>query len=115
MRDGRFGLANAVAHRGGAGYWARRFGLAPPPRAGLSGRRIWTHERILAELRTFCRDRRTWPTEREFIEAGRSALYSAACHYGGARHWAAELGLVHDRRSGPGQGPDRDDEPTPRG
>lgn len=97
----RFGLANAVAHNGGAGYWASRLGLKPPPRAGLSRPRIWTDERIRAELERFCRSGETWPTEREFIEAGRSALCSAACHYGGARYWAAELGLLRRRRYGP--------------
>ena len=100
-RVGRFGLATAVAQGGGTAYWARRFGLEPSARFGIARPRLWTDDRIRGELEEFCRGRTTWPTEREFLEAGRSGLYSAACHYGGARHWAAELGLIPTRRSGP--------------
>ena len=35
-RRGVFGLATAIAHRGGTAYWARRLGREPPPRAGIS-------------------------------------------------------------------------------
>ncbi len=100
-RVGRFGLAAAIAQGGGTGYWARRFGLEPSARAGIARPRIWTDDRIRAELEEFCRGRTTWPTERQFLDAGRSGLYSAACHYGGARHWAAEIGLITTRRQGP--------------
>jgi len=96
---GRAGLASAVAHGGGAADWARRLGVKPPPRARVSGPRIWTDERIRAELQEFCRDRTTWPTEREFIEAGEARLYNAACEYGGPGRWASELGLARRRRS----------------
>jgi hypothetical protein len=99
-RVGSFGLATAVAQRGGTAYWARRLGFEVPPRAGMGGRRRWTDERIRAELEEFCRDRTTWPTEREFFAAGKSKLYSAACHYGGTPRWAAQLGLVQTRGSG---------------
>ena len=84
-RLGPFGVATAVAQRGGTAYWARRLGLEPPPRAGISRPRIWTDDRIRAELAEFCRGRTTWPTEREFLSAGESALYNAACHYRGTR------------------------------
>jgi hypothetical protein len=103
-RASPFSLSSAVAHNGGTVYWARRLGFKPPPRAGSPGRRIWTDERIRAELEQFCRGRTTWPTEREFLAAGKSALYSAACHYCGAPRWAAELGLVRTRRYGPAPG-----------
>jgi hypothetical protein len=108
-RSGAVGVAAAVGHGRGTAYWARFFGLAPPPRVGLSRQRMWTDERIRAELERFCRDRATWPTEREFLEAGQSALYSAACHYHGARYWADDLGLVRRRRHGPAPGSARDD------
>jgi hypothetical protein len=103
-RVGRFGLATAVAQGGGTAYWARRFGFEALPRAELARPRLWTDERIRAELADFCRGRTTWPTEREFLEAGKSPLYNAACHYGGTRHWAAQLGLIRTRRYGPAPG-----------
>ena len=103
-RSGSFGLAAAVTHGRGTAYWARFFGLEPPPRAGLPRRRMWTDERIRAELEKFCQGRIAWPTEREFIDAGQSALYSAACYHHGVRHWADELGLVRVRRHGPRPG-----------
>ena len=103
-RSGSSGLAAAVVHRRGTVYWARFFGLQPPPRAGLSRRRMWTDERIRAELERFCQGRTVWPTEREFLDAGESTLYNAACHYRGTRHWADELGLVRRRRYGPAPG-----------
>lgn len=111
-RRGVFGLATAIAHRGGTAYWARRLGREPPPRAGISRPRIWTDARIRAELGQFCRGRTTWPTEREFLEAGKSALYNAACRYRGPRYWAAELGLVRARRHGPAPGYRRSAEVT---
>ena len=103
-RVGSFGLATAISHRGGTALWARRLGFPAPPRAGMGRRRLWSDERIRAELEKFCRGRTTWPTEREFLAAGKSKVYNAACHYGGTAHWAAELGLVRTRRHGPAPG-----------
>ncbi len=103
-RAGSVGLATAVYHHGVTAYWARRLGFQAPPRAGVGGRRLWSDERIRAELEDFCRGRTTWPTEREFLEAGKSKLYNAVCHYGGPPHWAAELGLIRSRRHGPAPG-----------
>jgi hypothetical protein len=100
-RSASVGVAAAVVHGRGTAYWARFFGLAPPPRSGLSRQRMWTDERIRAELERFCQGRATWPTEREFLDAGESTLYSAACQYHGARYWADELGLIRKRRHGP--------------
>jgi hypothetical protein len=111
-RFGSFGLAAAVEHRGGAAYWARRMGLEPPLHMGISRPRIWTDERIRAELEEFCRARATWPTEREFLQAGKAPLYCAACKYRGPRYWAAQLGLIRVRRHGPAPGiprPPRDE------
>jgi hypothetical protein len=101
---GSFGLAAAVYHRGGTACWARRLGFQAPPRTGMGRCRLWTDERIRAELEEFCRGRTTWPAEREFLGAGKSKLYTAACHSGGTPYWAAELGLVRTRRHGPAPG-----------
>lgn len=103
-RLGSLDLATAVSHHGGMAYWAHRLGFKPPPRAGVGRPRHWTDERIRAELEEFCRGQTTWPTEREFLAAGKAKLYTAACHYGGPPHWAAELGLVRTRRYGPAPG-----------
>lgn len=103
-RLGAAPLAAAISHRQGAEYWARRLGLPPPARAGISRPRLWTDERIRAELEEFCQGRTLWPTEREFLEAGKSRLYDAACQYHGTRHWAAQLGLVRARKYGPAPG-----------
>ncbi|HUA46165.1 MAG TPA: hypothetical protein VMA77_13120 [Solirubrobacteraceae bacterium] len=100
-RMGSFGLAAAVSHHGGTAYWARRLGLEAPPRASIGRPRLWSDERIRAELEEFCRGRTTWPTEREFVAAGKSKLYNGVCDYGGAARWAAELGLVRTGRYGP--------------
>ena len=100
-RAGLSAVAAAVVHGRGTAYWARFFGMKPPPRAGISRPRMWTDERIRAELKRFCGGRTTWPTEREFLDAGESALYNAACHYRGARYWADDLGLVRKRKHGP--------------
>ena len=103
-RLGTFGLAAAISHRRGTVYWAGRFGLKAPPHSGIGRPRFWTDERIRAELEEFCRGRTTWPTEREFLAAGKSKLYTAVCHHGGTPFWAAELGLVRTRQYGPAPG-----------
>ncbi len=69
--NGRAGLASAIAHGEGAAYWACRRGVKTPPRARVSGPRIWTDGRIRGELQEFCRDRTTWPTERSSSRRGR--------------------------------------------
>jgi len=97
---GRPGLVGAIYHGQGAEYWAHRVGVARPPRPVARRPRVWTDERILAELREFCAGRTTWPTEKEFVAAGRARLYGAACHYGGVARWASELGVVHGRNHG---------------
>jgi len=72
-----------------------RYVLAHEP----ASQRRWTPDRIRRELGTFCADRSTWPTAREFKTAGRTDLYVAASRYGGVAHWANELGLERIDRS----------------
>jgi hypothetical protein len=64
-------------------------------------KRQWTSDRIRRELETFCANRSTWPTAREFKAAGRGDLYIAASRYGGVAHWASEVGLERLVRSRP--------------
>lgn len=66
-----------------------------------AAQRRWTEDRIWAELVSFCNGRRTWPTPREFKEAGRGDLYVAASRYGGVAHWARALGVEQPTRNGP--------------
>ncbi len=92
------GLASAVSRSGGVLYWCDRLGPTRPPREIRSGPRVWTDERIRAELRAFCGGRSTWPTQREFIANGRSRLYQSTSRRGGVARWATELGLTRARR-----------------
>jgi Transcriptional regulator DIP2311-like, C-terminal domain len=61
-------------------------------------RRHWTSERIRAELASFCAERQTWPSAKEFKAAGHADLYVAASRYGGVAFWAAELRLDRGAR-----------------
>lgn len=96
-RAGLTGLLSAIYRREGPTYWARRFkvrrhrGAAPPRRAR------WTEQRIRQELEDFCAGREAWPTEREFVEAGKRSLYRAASRTGGVAYWAGQLGLRRGR------------------
>lgn len=90
-------LSSIYAHEGPA-YWATRLGVqrrSEPGRRTRTGR--WTEQRIRSELTRFCAGRDVWPTEREFIVAGRRALYAAASRNGRVARWATELGLVRER------------------
>jgi hypothetical protein len=49
--------------------------------------------KLEAELRAFTAHRSTFPTRREFDEAGRADLRCAVARYGGVPHWSARLGL----------------------
>jgi hypothetical protein len=94
---GLSGMLSSIYAHEGPGYWARRMGVKR--RRGYSRRRAsgWTEQRIWDELREFCAGREVWPTEREFVDAGRRSLYAAASRMGGIARWAAELGLPRQR------------------
>ena len=94
----RSDLLGAVYSRQGVEHWARRVGVTCRPNTRPPGPRIWTDERIRAELEEFCLTRVTWPSEREFIEAGKERLYKAASRRGGVGRWASGLGLARGRR-----------------
>jgi len=77
-------------------------GGARPP----GGVRRWTDDAIRATLTQFLGDRRSWPTNREFDEAGLRAFREAVRRYGGPQRWSAEMGVAWVRRWRPA--------PTPR-
>ena len=91
-RDGRTALRNAINRTGGPDRWAQEFGLQRRDR--LSGvRRGWTRELIEAELRKLIGDGRTWPTQREFDDAGLDSLRTAINRHEGSRFWARRMGV----------------------
>lgn len=93
-------LSSIYAHEGPA-YWASHLGVQLPPLKATRSPKRWTEQRIHRELQQFYAGRDVWPTEREFIAAGRRALYAAASRNGGVARWATELGLVRERSRSP--------------
>jgi hypothetical protein len=94
-------LSSIYTHEGPA-YWASHLGVELPSRDSTASPKHWTEQRIRSELTQFCAGRDVWPSEREFIAAGRLPLYAAASRSGGIARWAIELGLVRRRpRSSP--------------
>ena len=87
-------VAFGIVERIGAGP-ATRYRLVD---ARPDDRRRWTDERIRSALQELCAKRETWPSAREFKEAGRHDLYVAASRYGGVAFWAKELGFEHTAR-----------------
>jgi hypothetical protein len=87
----------------GINEWRERLGAGPRRPRSASARR-WSDERLERELREFCRGRSSWPTEREFLAAGRGRLYRAASLYGGIASWQRRLGLGAPRRGQPASG-----------
>ena len=55
--------------------------------------RIWTEERLEAELRAFLDGHDRWPAKSEFVAAGRFDLYSAVLRYDRQAFWAQRFGL----------------------
>lgn len=91
--DMRSMLSSIYAHEGPA-YWAARLGVQRRATPARTRSARWTEQRIRGELTQFCAGRHAWPTEREFIAAGRHALYAAASRNGGVARWATELGAA---------------------
>ncbi len=96
-RAGLLGLLSVIYTREGPEHWAQRLnvrrqrGPSPRPRA------IWTEERIQKDLEAFSVGREVWPTQREFLDAGRGPLYRATSRMGGIPYWADRLGLPRSR------------------
>lgn len=97
-RAGLYSMLTAIYRHEGVAYWAKRMNVQRRVGTGRTRTAAWTEQRIRAELQSFCAGRDLWPTEREFIDAGLRAVYSAASRNGGVAHWAQELGLPRRRR-----------------
>ena len=89
---GAKGLREVISRLHGPEWWAQEMGLPGGDRP-LGGVRRWTDEKIHATLAEFFGDRTTWPTSREFDEAGLHALREALRHYGGPERWSREMGV----------------------
>ncbi len=88
---GQAELFEQVRRRGGMQRWARQIGV--PYCIHTPVRRRWSEERIRAELSEFLTGWTTWPTRRQFKEAGRSTLRSALDEQGRSDRWRREYGL----------------------
>jgi hypothetical protein len=64
----------------------------------------WTPERIREELDAFLAGRSDWPSYRDFQRAGRRTLRDVITRMGGARAWAATMGVAYVERP-PGYAP----------
>lgn len=94
---GLSGLLSAIYAGEGPDYWARHFKVRRHRGASPGRRAIWTEQRIWQDLEAFCAGREVWPTEREFVDAGKRNLYSAASRKGGIGYWADQVGLPRRR------------------
>jgi hypothetical protein len=86
-------LVAAVDCTGGPTRWARELGLPLRHRS----RHRWTPETTAAALDVLLSGRDTWPSQREFEEAGLSGLYAAIARTDGHPAIAARYGLPLQR------------------
>jgi hypothetical protein len=96
--SGLGGMLYSIYRHEGPEYWADRLGVVQRPGFAKPRRALWTTGRIREELERFCAGREVWPSEREFIDAGQRALYTAASRNGGIAYWAKLLQLPRGRR-----------------
>ena len=89
---GAKGLREVVSRLHGPAWWAQEMGLPGGDRPA-GGVRRWTDERIHATLAELLGDRDTWPTSREFDDAGLHSLREALRRYGGPARWSQEMGV----------------------
>ena len=95
---GAKGLREAITRINGAAWWAREMKVPEGDRRP-GGVRRWTDARIRATLKELLGHRSTWPTQREFDEAGLHGLREALRHYGGPERWSRELGVTWTPRA----------------
>jgi len=96
-RAGLRSMLSAIYQHEGTDYWAGKLGVERREAGRRPREAYWSEERIQDGLERFCAGRSVWPTEREFIQAGQRAVYSAASRNGGIRWWAERLGLTRGR------------------
>jgi hypothetical protein len=96
-RAGQKPLRDAVGRTGGPPRWAQEFGL-PRRDERLGLRRVWTEERIEAELRSLLAGSDEWPSTRIFQEAGKETLLAAVYARGGPKRWCRRLRISRPRR-----------------
>jgi site-specific DNA recombinase len=92
---GHLALHRQMMLTGGPGIWAARLGLRYEKRLTI---RHWSEDTIRETLRDFLKGRTTWPTQREFREAGLSHVHEAISRHGGARHWASAMDFAQPGR-----------------
>jgi hypothetical protein len=88
---GLLGLYGSLSKRDELDRWAEEMGFVRPPRVD------WNDETIRAALIEFCAGRKTWPTVREFVEAGLVGLYGAISERSELDRWAEEMGFGRRR------------------
>ena len=90
-------VQHGVLRTRGSGSATRYVFSAPAARPSTTERRgrpaRWNETRIERELRTFIAERESWPSPREFQDAGRGDLYSAASRAGGIARWRRTLSI----------------------
>jgi hypothetical protein len=72
----------------------------PPEHAGS---RRWSEDRVRSELKSYLSAHESWPTRETFIRDGREQLRRAIYWFGGAGHWARQMGIPIDRRRDHGE------------
>jgi Fic family protein len=90
-------VQHAVLRTRGSGSATRYVFSAPAARPATTERRgrpaRWNETSIERELRTFIAERESWPSPKEFRDAGRGDLYAAASRAGGIARWRRTLGV----------------------
>ena len=88
-------VQHGVLRTRGAGSATRYLFSIPAARPATTERRgrpaRWNETRIERELRTFIAERESWPSPKEFRDAGRGDLYAAASRTGGIARWRRTL------------------------
>jgi hypothetical protein len=94
---GQRALYDAMGRAGARSALAADLGIAVPANH-VRISKYWTDPRIEAALRVLLRDRNSWPSRREFREAGLAGMAGAIEASGHRERWAARFGVAVSRR-----------------
>jgi hypothetical protein len=95
---GLVSLYNAIMRRGTRPYWAKRLGI-PVPRHRATAPLRWSEEAIDRALKELLEGRDTWPTAKEFADAGLWGLYQIIGRSPGSHErWARRYGVTRPTR-----------------